>query len=217
MQHAENFHGKQSRDPSRGSMVKMEVVNRDCNNLTLEGNVVPIGKHVITVYKDDVPNVLAQVESSQDKIARAFDHYMLKVAESVKSRIGFQGDLEALSAMLQDKSKALPDAMAAAYKSVLESTPRSVCASFAELAGRGIRPLESARVIDGSEHPDHHMVAKQEEARMLHSVLHGAAPAQAAPAITAEQINALIDARVQQGVRDELARMAKAKATKAEG
>lgn len=205
--HAESFHGKQSRDPSRGSMVKMEVVNRDCTNLTLEGNLVPIGRHTITVYKDDVPNVMAQVESSQDKIARAYDHYMLKVAESVKGRIGFSGDLEALSAMLQDKARTLPDDMAAAYKSVLQSTPRSVCASFNELTGRGIRPLESARVIEGSEHPDHHMVAKQEEAKLLHSVLHGAATAQAAVGLTAEQVAAMIEAGIEKGVRAELARM----------
>ncbi len=218
MQEAENFHGPTSRDKGRNvPMVQMQVHNRNCNNLTIEGNVVPPGQQTITVYKDVVPKVLAMVETASDTMAGAQRHFMLKVAEEVKGRITYAGDVASLADILQS-GKNLPDATATAYKSVLETTPRSLYASFAEVNGRGMKPLVSAVVVEGSEHPDHHMVTKQEEAKLLHGVIAGAqqpAPVAAMPSMAA--IEAMIADRVQSELKrlaDQGAAQAEAKAKK---
>jgi len=189
---AENFHGPSSRDKGRNEpMVQMRVHNRNCNNLTIEGNVVPPGEHVIAVYRSDAAKVKAMVETAADTMAGAQRHFLLKIAEDVKGRITYAGNVAELADILQGKS--LPDAMATAYRSALETTPRSLYASFAEVNGRDMKPLISAVVIEGSEHPDHHMVTKQEEAKLLHNALAGAAqPQPVAAAPTPEAIQAMV-------------------------
>jgi hypothetical protein len=194
----ESFLGKTSRDPARGvPLVQVRVRNRNTKNLPLFGNVVPVGEHTITVYKDDVPKILAMVEEDETKVDAAREHFMLEVAKGVKERAGYPGTIAELAAALKS-GDGLDDKLSAAYKATIGATPFSIYSSFAQLNGRDMKPLTSAKLVPGSEQTEHHMQAKVEEAQLIRTMLTQQSP---------QDIAAMIEAAVEKRVEQELARL----------
>lgn len=143
-----------SKDPMRHEpLVKMRVVNRCTTVLPLPHNAINPGEHVITVFKSEVPAVLARVEPDPAAITSAQEAYRLGIAEEVRSRTDFEGTARDLLALI-DEGANVPDEIARTVKDVLAETVDSVESVFFQREKRGVKPLVSAEVISGSEHDE---------------------------------------------------------------
>src|SRR5690348_13709139 len=89
---AQNFFDP-AREKRRGiSFTRLSVVNRNTMHLGLpDGNLVPIGKHEVRCYEDNVKFVQALVEDPK-RVARARDAYWSKIVAEVFEHVRNQPD-----------------------------------------------------------------------------------------------------------------------------
>lgn len=113
-----------------GLMTEMEVVCRPQSQLLPDGNLVKEGKNTIRVYTDNVPQVMAMLETEPEKIADAQVHFERGLARHIEQ-----------TGSEPDKGKA--------------TFGGSVEASFRELYDRHILPLSEAKVLKEGIQPLH--------------------------------------------------------------
>lgn len=179
------------------SLVTVRVLNRCTNGLNLVGTVVSPGQHDIECYDDQAAGILAQVETQPELIAQARVVYVTALAKELQSdyldETSWNGTLAELVEVISAKSVDGPIGIALAE--LLEKTPLSLEASFYEMFGREIKPLDSAEVLAGSEHAEpqrEEMDAEVSKAAAANAQALGTALAAALAPIVAA-LNARID------------------------
>ena len=162
----QNFLDAKPSDPRRElpqrptTRVRMRVKVRDCSALQIESNLVGAGEQEIVVTREFVPKVLAMVEDPK-LIAAARDQFANDFAEEVGKAI--DGWMEAPAITRRYIESRELDKVNEAVARVMQTTALSVQATFTRMNKRGMRPLDFAEVIAGSEHPEPQREAMQNE------------------------------------------------------
>lgn len=193
------------RDERRNKqLVRMEVVNRNTLALEVLENTIGPGKHIVTVYDDEVPKVMAMVEPSQDLVDQAQAAYELEVAEQVAKNIGHSSSAEDMLRVV--KTNASEDAVRE-YKRLERTSPLSPQGMFRRRNKRDMKPLVSAKKIEGSEHAEPQVAELENErkrtAGALSDALKGAvqeviAALRSGPAPSEADIDARVEAKVRE-------------------
>ncbi len=154
----QNFLDHNTKDRARNkNLVRMRVVNRNTLNLQLpDGVLVGPGEHEISVYEDHVERVMAQVEPNQAALVEAERHYKLEIAKMIKEKMAageerFVGTTDDVLAMIRSRSNARVNEL---HDRLVKTEPLSIQSSFHKLHDRDVKPLVSAEVLKGSEHPE---------------------------------------------------------------
>lgn len=168
--------------PLGKTRVRMKVTNRCTDALTIMDAVVPPGTHEISVYEHEVKAVLAMVETDRAAIEKARDTFVKSIVN--EARDAAEETSESTDEVIAkiEAGEASPGLLAA-IKSVCEETFLSVESVFQSQNSRGIKPLDAAVVIQGSQHPEPKFVEMNREKQQLVDAM-GAAMAKALAAHT---------------------------------
>lgn len=165
--------------PRNVPRIKARVVNRCTPNLHIFGSLVPVGRHEISIYKDQADALMAMVEDEQQAIKQAQTKYRKRICTEVRELLGnFPGTTDDLLAELD--AKGADSERQTAISKVLTETSLSVEAVFRQDHDRDIRPLDHAEILDGTEHAEPKVVEKKREQDTLAGAM-GAALAGALP------------------------------------
>lgn len=183
--------------PRKRSLVTVRVVNRCTHNLNLAGTTVSPGQHDVECYDDQSAGILAMVETQPELIAQARVVYVTALAKELTAdyldETSWNGTLAELVEVISAKSVEGPIGVALAE--LLEKTPLSLEATFYEMFGRDIKPLDSAEVLADSTHAEpqrEEMEAEVSKAAAANAQALGTALAAALAPIVAA-LNARID------------------------
>lgn len=180
------------------SLVTVRVLNRCTSGLLLPGGtVVSPGQHDVECYDDQAAGILAMVETQPELIAQARVVYVTALAKELQSDYlddsSWSGTLAELVEVISAKSVEGP--IGVALGELLEKTPLSLEATFYEMFGRDIKPLDSAEVLADSTHAEpqrEEMEAEVNKAAAANAQALGTALAAALGPIVAA-LNARID------------------------
>lgn len=148
---AVNHYDAEKEKPRKQSLVEVKLRNRNTLNLAIETWSLGPGEHTITLYKSQVPGVLAMVERDNLRMVAAQDAFMAAVTREVGELMQWQRPMSELRELVDNKSD--PNVNEKVTE-VLESTSLSMEAEFQKLAGRSLLPLESAEEVPGSAVPE---------------------------------------------------------------
>ncbi len=158
--------------PRNRPLVRMKVRNRNTTLLNLpHANPVPPGEWIISCYDDEVPAVMALVETRQDRINDARKQYQRMILSEAKKLTSFPGTVddleEALLKGLSSAGNAPPEDIKEHIAGVLRETELSVESVFHAMMERDIKPLDSAELIANSEHQEPKRVEQVKEQNAL--------------------------------------------------
>lgn len=153
--------------PRNRPLVRMEIHNRCTAVLTLpHANSVPPGQWTISCYDDEVAAVLSMVEPKPDRLRDAQQQFQRSIlAEAKKKLESYQGTVDDLEEEIA-KGTAPPE-LKAEIDAILRETEVSVESVFHAMMERDVKPLVSAKLVEGSEHQEPKRVEQVKEQNAL--------------------------------------------------